>query len=103
ATYTVANNGTLNASITANANNPDTAGNGNATIDFGTNLITQFSFNYGNGPNVNKGPNQQGIALFDINFSPKVPETRPALAAILLCGLALGCRAVRARRILRTV
>ncbi|MHB8523261.1 MAG: hypothetical protein ACYDH9_21255 [Limisphaerales bacterium] len=98
ATYTVANNGALSATITGNANNPDSSGNGDATLNFGTNVVSGFSFTYGNGPGVNKGPNQQAIGLFDISFRPKVPEQNPALAAMALCGLVVGVRAVRSFR-----
>jgi hypothetical protein len=96
-TYTVANNGTLGATITGNANNPDTSGKGNATLNFGTNIIDSLSFTYGNGPGVNKGPNQQAIAVFDISYRPRMPEKDPAWAAVALCGLVLGYRAVRSR------
>lgn len=102
ATYTVANNGTLSATITGNANNVDTSGNGNATLDFGTNVVSSFSFTYGNGPGVTKGPNQQAIGMFDISFRPKVPEKSPGLAAMALCGLVVGYRALRSRRSTRT-
>ncbi|MBU6399184.1 MAG: hypothetical protein KGS61_02610 [Verrucomicrobia bacterium] len=97
-TYTVANNGTLNATITGIKNNRDRSGNGNATLDFGTNLINQFSFTYGNGSGVQAGPNQQAIGVFDISWLPVVPEKGPSAAAIILCALAVTWRAGRGRR-----
>ncbi|MHB8522999.1 MAG: hypothetical protein ACYDH9_19895 [Limisphaerales bacterium] len=98
-TYTVANNGTLSATVTGNIFNSDNSGNGNVGIDFGTNDISSFSFIYGNGPGVQNNPAAQGIAGFDITYRPKVPEAGPALAAMLVCGLAVGWRAMRSIRL----
>jgi hypothetical protein len=98
ATYDVANNGTTSATLTGNANNTDTAGNGDATLDFGTNVIDSMTFTYGNGPGVKHNPGQQAIAMFDISYRPRLPEKQPALAAMALCGLVVGLGAVRSRR-----
>jgi hypothetical protein len=94
-TYTVANQGTLNATITGNKNNPDTSGNGNATLNFGTNIIDAMSFTYGNGPGVKAHPSQQAIGVFDISYRPRLPETGGALAATAVCVFAAFWQTVR--------
>jgi hypothetical protein len=97
---TVAGSGT-GQTITANALSSDTTGDGNATIDFGSKVLTEMTFTYGNdsskaGANLN--PAQQSVALYDIAFQPRpVPEVNPALAAVALCGIAVGFRTYRRR------
>ena len=75
---------------------PDTgagSGAGNATIDFGSTLIDQFTFVYRSDPAfMINPPGVQGIGIYNINYRPKVPEVNPALAAMLVCGLAIGAR-----------
>lgn len=64
------------------------SGNGNATISFGGNDLTEFTFTYGSGPDSHNDPSQQHVGLiFDISFTPLIPEYHPGLAATALCGL----------------
>lgn len=65
------------------ANNSST---GNATISFGSNLITDVFFTFGNsaGP-----PRFQDLGIGNISFTP-VPEINPAAASAMSCLLAVG-------------
>lgn len=81
-----------------------TSSDGNVTIDFGTNVITSFSFVYGSGTTIGTGtdPTDQKIGMYNINFTP-VPEMNPTLSAVVSCVLAAGLvfhhrSRVRARR-----
>ena len=70
--------------LTGNAAVPDTgvnSGSGNATISFGSNVITGFAFTFDNsqGP-----PRVQEFSMHDINFTP-VPEVNPAFGAAAGC------------------
>ena len=60
--------------------------NGNVTISFGSTLITDVFFNFGNTAGA---PRYQDIALSDITFTP-VPEINPAMAAGASCLVAVG-------------
>ena len=82
--------------LTGNAPSADSglgSANGNATISFGTNVITGFAFTFDNsqGP-----PRVQELALHDINFTP-VPEVNPTVAAAAICALG-GVVILRRRR-----
>lgn len=69
----------------------DNSANGNAYISFGTNVIDEISFNYGNwtgsGGKAPSNPGQQGIGVYDFSFdkNPKVPEVGTTVAAVTLC------------------
>jgi hypothetical protein len=92
ATYVVAGTGT-NATVTGDANNPNTLGGGNVTLDFGTNSVADFTFTYGNGANTFATPEQQAISLYQISFSPRrAPEFKPGVAAIVVCVLTVFLR-----------
>jgi hypothetical protein len=72
---------------------------GDATINFGTNLINQVSFVYGNGSGAPANPGLQFITIGDITFTPRiVPEVHPALAAPLICLIPMLLRWYRRRR-----
>ncbi|MEW6303318.1 MAG: hypothetical protein AB1705_07605 [Verrucomicrobiota bacterium] len=60
---------------------------GNATIDYGTNILNSFTFTYGDHSSAPSNPGQQWIGLYDINFTPRprIPETHPALFAAAFC------------------
>ena len=68
---------------TAAANN---SADGNATISFGSTLITDVFFNFGNTAGA---PRYQDIGIGDISFTP-VPEINPAAASGISCLLAVG-------------
>ncbi|HEX8899021.1 MAG TPA: hypothetical protein VF751_10005 [Chthoniobacterales bacterium] len=72
--------------LTGNAASPDNSGNGNVTISFGSTLITDVFFNFGNTAGA---PRYQDIAIGDISFTP-VPEINPAAASGVSCLLAVG-------------
>jgi hypothetical protein len=84
---------TLTGRVTAS----DTTSAGNATIDFGSTVIKQFSFDYGNktastggtssNPIVSSNPAAQSISFHDVNFTP-VPEKGVLGCAIGVCLLA---------------
>jgi hypothetical protein len=64
----------LTYKLTGNAASPDNSSNGNVTISFGSNMITDVFFTFGNTAGA---PRYQDIAISDINFTP-VPEINPA-------------------------
>jgi hypothetical protein len=78
-------------------NNPGNAA-GDATINFGTNLINQVSFVYGNGSGAPGNPGLQLIGIGDITFTPRVPEVHPAWAASIICLIPVALRWGRRRR-----
>lgn len=88
----IRNNGKSNESLRGKDGATDSANSGNAYISFGTNVIDQVSFTYGNytsgkgsAPN---NPGQQGIGIYDFSFDKhksKVPEVGPGFASALLC------------------
>jgi hypothetical protein len=73
--------------------------NGNATISFGSTLIYDVFFTFGNssGP-----PRYQDIGIGDISFTP-VPEINPAATAAASCMAAIGLTALLQRRRRRTL
>lgn len=73
------------------------SGDANATISFGTNALTQFSFVYGDNSDAERDPAQQGIGLYDISFKKRIPEYHPGLVGVLACGLLAVWRGLRAR------
>ncbi len=74
--------------IATNADTGATSGNGNVTISFGTNAIKSFTFTYGTGATAPADPTTQGIALYDISFTP-IPEINPAWTAFGSCSFAV--------------
>jgi hypothetical protein len=72
----------------------NTTNQGQVTINFGTNQIKQFSFTWTNG---DPAVSTQFIALGNINFTP-LPEVGSSVAALALCGSAVGFQVVRNRR-----
>lgn len=84
----------LTQTLTGNAASPNTSGNGNATISFGSTLITDVFFTFRNSSGA---PRYQDIGMGDITFTP-VPEINPAIASIGSCLLAFGMLVVVHRR-----
>jgi hypothetical protein len=76
----------LTYKLTGNAASPDNSSNGNVTISFGSNMITDVFFTFGNTAGA---PRYQDIALGDIDFTP-VPEVNPAAVSVGSCVLAAG-------------
>jgi hypothetical protein len=67
--------------LTGNAAAPNHSSNGNATISFGSTIITDVFFNFSN----SAGTHQfQNIGIGDISFTP-VPEINPAATAAASC------------------
>jgi len=90
---TLAGSGLLQE-FTGNAASPDNSGNGNVTISFGSTLITDVFFNFGNTAGA---PRYQDIGIGDVSFTP-VPEINPAAASGISCLLALGLAVFGHRR-----
>lgn len=86
--------GGLTYELAGNSASANNSGNGNATISFGSTLITGVFFNFGNTAGA---PFYQDIALSDITFTP-VPEINPALTSAGSCVLAVGVTLVLQRR-----
>lgn len=75
------------------------SGQGNVTLDFGTEVLKQFQFTFGSASNSISDPRAQGISLYDVEFTP-VPEAGTTVAATMACLLAgvwLRRRAIRLR------
>ena len=71
--------------LTGNAAAANHSSNGNATISFGSTIITDIYFNFSN----SSGTHQfQNIGIGDISFTP-VPEMNPATTAAASCIAAL--------------
>lgn len=90
---TVAGSG-LAVELSGNAAAANNSGNGNVTISFGSALITDVFFNFGNTAGA---PRYQDIGISDITFTP-VPEVNPAVASVGSCLLAAGVLVVVHRR-----
>lgn len=89
---TVLHSGNPNQAIRGQDGSIDSYDTGNAYISFGTNVVDQVSFTYGNytsGKNsAPNNPGQQGIGVYDFSFDKhhsKVPETGTSLAGIMAC------------------
>jgi hypothetical protein len=76
----------LTYKLTGNAASPNNSSNGNVTITFGSTLISDVFFTFGNTAGA---PRYQDIALGDVNFTP-VPEMNPAAVSVGSCLLAVG-------------
>jgi hypothetical protein len=84
----------LTQTLTSLVPSPNDSSLGNATISFGSNLITDVYFTFGNssGP-----PRYQNIGIGDISFTP-VPEINPAATSAMSCLLAVGLTVFVQRR-----
>ena len=90
----------LNQVLTGNVASPDSgpgSSNGNATISFGSTIITDVFFTFSNTAGA---PRYQDIAIGDLSFTP-VPEINPAVAASLSCVFAAGLTVFLKRRAAR--
>jgi hypothetical protein len=84
----------LSQTLTGNAAAANNSSNGNATISFGSTLITDLYFTFGNTAGA---PRYQDIAIGDISFTP-VPEINPAVSASMSCLAAVGLTVFMRRR-----
>ena len=87
----------LNQVLTGNAASANNSSNGNATISFGSTIITDVFFTFSNTAGA---PRYQDIGLGDLTFTP-VPEINPALGASLSCLVAVGLTVFLKRRAAR--
>ncbi|HYJ06576.1 MAG TPA: hypothetical protein VEX43_15680 [Chthoniobacterales bacterium] len=71
----------LNQVLTGNAAAANNSSNGNATISFGSTIITDVFFTFSN---TSGAPRFQNIAIGDVSFTP-VPEMNPATTAAASC------------------
>jgi hypothetical protein len=76
----------LSQELAGNAAAANNSSNGNVTISFGSTLITDVFFDFGNTAGA---PRYQDIGISDITFTP-VPEINPAMAATASCVVAVG-------------
>jgi hypothetical protein len=83
------------------ASSPETAGTANATVNFGTNDITSFTFTYGSGTNSFSNPSQQFIGLHDFSFNVLIPEYHVGHFAAAGALFLVGWRALRRLRLTR--
>ena len=84
----------LNQVLTGNAASPNNSGNGNATLSFGSTIITSVFFTFSN---TSGAPRYQDIAIGDISFTP-VPEINPAVTSTGSCLAAIGVTRFLRRR-----
>jgi hypothetical protein len=84
----------LAVELSGNAAAANNTSNGNVTISFGSTLITDVFFNFGNTAGA---PRYQDIGISDITFTP-VPEINPAAASVLSCAFAAGLTVILRRR-----
>ena len=80
--------------LTGNVATANNSSNGNATISFGSTIITDVFFNFSNSSGTHLF---QNIAIGDISFTP-VPEINPAATAAGSCIAALVLTALLRRR-----
>jgi hypothetical protein len=78
--------GGLSQELSGNTGAANNSANGNVTISFGSTLITDVFFSFGNTAGA---PRYQDIAIGDITFTP-VPEINPAAASVVSCLVAAG-------------
>jgi hypothetical protein len=84
----------LNQVLTGNSASTNNTSNGNATISFGSTIITDIFFTFSNTAGA---PRYQDIGIGDITFTP-VPEINPAIASAGSCLLAAGMLVIVHRR-----
>ena len=87
----------VNQTLTGTGPADDASSAGNATINFGSTGLRNFSFRWGVPNNNANNPIAMDISIGNIDFSP-VPEVNPAAIAGALCALAGIARAPRWRR-----
>ena len=73
------------------------SGAANVMIDFGSAWIQSFTFTYGSGSGTVADPTYQHIGIYNIDFST-VPEANTALAAMILCAVAISLATVQRGR-----
>lgn len=88
----------LNQVLTGNAASADNSSDGNATISFGSTIITDVFFTFSNTAGA---PRFQNIGIGDISFTP-VPEMNPAMVAAASCIGAVVVTILLQRRARRT-
>lgn len=82
--------------VTGTNTNNNTSNGGNVDINFGNNIVTSITFTW---KNTDPGLANQVIGLGDISYTPvKTPETGSGIAAVAICGLAVGWRRLRKKR-----
>jgi len=91
-TYTQTGGSGTNQTITGRDVANDFSSQGSASISFGTNTVSSFTFTYGEGAGSESDPFAQGIGLYDISYKPKVPEFHPGLISAGVCLLLAGAR-----------
>jgi hypothetical protein len=84
----------LSQVLTGNTASADSSSNGNATITFGSTIITDIFFTFSNTAGA---PRFQNIAIGDISFTP-VPEINPAATAAASCIAAIALTVLLQRR-----
>jgi hypothetical protein len=84
----------LNQVLTGNAAAANNSSNGNATISFGSTIITDVFITFSN---TSGAPRFQNIAIGDVSFTP-VPEINPATTATASCIVAIVLTIVLQRR-----
>jgi len=84
----------LTQELDGNAAAANDTSNGNVTVSFGSALITDVFFDFGNTAGA---PRYQDIGIGDISFTP-VPEIDPAATAAGSCLVALGLTVLARRR-----
>jgi hypothetical protein len=80
--------------LTGNTAAADNSSNGNATISFGSTIITDVFFTFSN---TSGAPRFQNIGIGDVTFTP-VPEMNPAVTAAASCLAAIVLTIVLQRR-----
>jgi hypothetical protein len=80
--------------LTGNVASANNSSNGNATISFGSTVITDVFFNFSNSSGTHLF---QNIAIGDISFTP-VPEVNPAATAAASCIAAMVLTILMQRR-----
>jgi hypothetical protein len=84
----LANNGTVSATATGTALEGPSSTGGNLNVDFGTNIITELTFTFGNDPGAKNNPREQDLGIYNITFKKHaIPETGTSLIAAAGCGL----------------
>ena len=73
---------------------PNNSGIGNATLSFGSTIITDIFFTFSNTAGA---PRYQDIGIGDVSFTP-VPEINPAIASVVSCLFAVGLTVFLQRR-----
>ena len=84
----------LTQTLTGNAAAANNSSNGNVTVSFGSELIYDVFFTFGNTAGA---PRYQDIGIGDITFTP-VPEINPAISASMSCLVAIGLTVFMRRR-----